>query len=210
MKKIVSVMHMLVVVLLTSVLVSCSNECDVIVSGDDYARSMYGNYPITVVTDVNAETGTLKSGFDLNSLPVLDKDEILSLLKKMDGLMVDDTDKTNEVYSNGAISYTLSSTAGISGSNGLAVEMDFIEYTDNNSLYYKNNRLMATGDDMYILGKGFSLSTVDGHYKVVVSGTVYFRMVGDDDNPVVVSVPVELVGELDVTNDSCIYTCYVK
>ena len=84
------------------------------------------------------------------------------------------------------------------------------EYYIYNNWDYKNNRLMATGDDMYILGKGFSLSTVDGHYKVVVSGTVYFRMVGDDDTPVVVSVPVELVGELDVTNDSCIYTCYVK
>ena len=194
-------------VVLAGGMVSCTNDLDCIANETEVTRSLYDKYQVEVVKDVETETGAETGGFEFDLLPVLERQEVCSLLDKMNGLVLDNTVRINDVTKDGVTSYTLSTAGKVDGNNGLNVAIDFIECADNNTLYYKGNRLTCSSGDMHVIGKGFSLSSDNGLHKVVVTGAVYFKMGGDDGQSCIVKIPFMLVGKLDISNDSCTYTC---
>lgn len=201
MKKMALIKCVACMYMFAGVLVSCTSELDSLNNTNNDFDLDTGN-ELCVVSDVKSEMKSDKSGFDLNSLPPMDMNEIRAVLDKLDGLTFTDSEKTNTVVDGNMVSYTLSNSAVVGNGNSIRVSIDMITYTDDNSLYYKNNALSVVGSDMYMVSKGFSLSTgKDSNlYNVSITGAVYFKLVDADGNTSVVSRDINLIGTLDIVN----------
>lgn len=205
MKKTAFIKCLAFVYMFAGLLISCSSELDNV--ANDYSSGL--NNSLFAVDDIKSEMKSCKSDFDLNSLPPLQMDKIRGLLNRLDGLTFSAPERTNTGTDGNMVCYTLSNSAEVDNDNSVVITLDMITYTDDNSLYYKNNTLSVVGSDMYMVSKGFSLSTGKdiNHYHVSVNGTVYFKLMDKDGHCSVVSQDVKVIGSLDIENNSTSYIC---
>lgn len=132
-------------------LMSCSSELDNV--ANDYSSGL--NNSLFAVDDIKSEMKSCKSDFDLNSLPPLQMDKIRSLLNRLDGLTFSAPERTNTGTDGNMVCYTLSNSAEVDNDNSVVITLDMITYTDDNSLYYKNNTLSVVGSDSIWFPKVF-------------------------------------------------------
>lgn len=183
---------------------SCAAESDESLNQNEVNFSLEKTFN---ARSLNYQEGN-KNALDLSELTPISSDEAEEILN------------TLREQKNASYSYELKSKVGEPGQNVLTVsgkysvgtqhaftlELTMINYDDDNSLYYKDNKAYASSSDYKWVLSGFGLSSSgnEGMYKFECNSYLYFKIADEDLK--FIQVPVKVYGDYNSVNHEMKFT----
>ena len=158
---------------------SCTAESDAIVNEVETSVSLEKTFN---ARSVDYSKGG-KNDLNLDNLVPVSADEATAILNELRGkknLTESNSTQTTE-GAEGQLFLNISAEQNVNNRHTLAIELQMINYTDDNSLYYKNCKASAKSSNYSweITGFGLSSNSSDGMYKFECTSYLYFKVMGE-------------------------------
>lgn len=173
-------------------MVSCTAESENLDCKETSTLSLVRNYNARSLD----YTSLTSKGMELSLLPVVSVEEVSQILSELrSGKQSCGGQSVNRTDGDGMQTFlTVSSSLYVHQDHCFVMEMDFIQYKDDGSLYYKANhgKVMSSIYKWHI--DGFRLSSTDqgGLYNFECSSCLYFKI--NDGVTTYIQVPVNVKG----------------
>ena len=186
---------------------SCTAESDAIVNEVETSVSLEKTFN---ARSVNYSKGG-KNDLNLDNLVPVSTDEATAILNELRGkknLTESNSIQTTE-GAEGQLFLNISAEQNVNNRHTLAIELQMINYTDDNSLYYKNCKASAKSSNYSweITGFGLSSNSTEGLYKFECTSYLYFKVV--EDGIQYVQVPVKVNGTYNPNNHAVSFAYFI-
>ena len=186
---------------------SCTAESDAILNEVETSVSLEKTFN---ARSVDYSKGG-KNDLNLDNLVPVTADEataILNELRSKKNLTESNSIQTTE-GAEGQLFLNISAEQNVNNRHTLAIELQMINYTDDNSLYYKNCKASAKSSNYAweITGFGLSSNSTDGLYKFECTSYLYFKVMGEIVQ--YVQVPVKVNGTYNPHNHTANFAYFI-
>lgn len=160
-------------------LASCTAESDAIVNEVETSVSLEKTFN---ARSVDYSKGG-KNDLNLDDLVPVTTDEATAILNELRGKK--NLTETNSLQTTegeeGQLFLNISAEQNVNNRHALKIELKMINYTDDNSLYYKECKASAQSSNYMwqITGFGLSSNSSDGMYKFECTSYLYFKVMGE-------------------------------